>query len=208
MSLLESEHTTMTPLSDSDAAAELEAGLTKLLPFLRAFARSLTGNRELAEDLTQEALAKVWRSHRSFTPGSNLKAWLFTILRNEFYSYRRRAWRQAPWDAEWAETIPAPPEEQRWSVELSDTVGAMENLPEEQCEALMLVGVGGFSYDTAAARSSCAVGTAKGRVARARKALREMLDGRLSLPIRPRPAKSNAINELVVQLTLANEQRA
>jgi RNA polymerase sigma-70 factor, ECF subfamily len=208
MSLLESEHTPITPLCDSDADAELEAGLTKLLPFLRAFARSLAGNRELAEDLTQEALAKVWRSRRSFKPGSNLKAWLFTILRNEFYSYRRRAWRQETWDAEWAETIPAPPEEQLWSVELSDTVGAMESLPEEQRKALMLVGVGGFSYDIAAARSSCAVGTAKSRVARARKALREMLDGRLSRPIKPRPAKSNAINELLVRLTLANEQRA
>ena len=208
MSLLESEHTTMTPLCDTNADAELQAGLTKLLPFLRAFARSLAGSRELAEDLTQEALAKVWRSRRSFTPGSNLKAWLFTILRNEFYSYRRRAWRQETWDAEWAETIPAPPEEQRWSVELSDTVRAMESLPEEQREALMLVGVGGFSYDAAAARSSCAVGTAKSRVARARKALRAMLDGRLSPPIQTRPAKSNAINELLAQLTLANEQRA
>jgi RNA polymerase sigma-70 factor (ECF subfamily) len=168
----------------------------------------LAGSRELAEDLTQEALAKVWRSRRSFVPGSNLKAWLFTILRNEFYSYRRRAWRQETWDAEWAEAIPAPPEEQRWSVELSDTVRAMESLPEEQREALMLVGVGGFSYDVAAARSSCAVGTAKSRVARARKALRAMLDGRLSLPIKTRPAKSNAINELLAQLTLANEQRA
>jgi RNA polymerase sigma-70 factor (ECF subfamily) len=205
---LENEHTILTPLRDSDADAELEAGLTKLLPNLRAFARSLAGNRELAEDLTQEALAKVWRSRQSFTPGSNLRAWLFTILRNEFYSYRRRAWRQAPWNADWAETIPAPPEEQRWSVELSDAVGAMSKLPEEQRQALMMVGVGGFSYDAAAARSRCAIGTAKSRVARARKALREMLDGRLSLPIKTRPAKTNAINELLMQLTLANEQRA
>jgi RNA polymerase sigma-70 factor (ECF subfamily) len=205
---LENDHTILTPLRDSDADAELEAGLTKLLPNLRAFARSLARNRELAEDLTQEALAKVWRSRQSFTPGSNLRAWLFTILRNEFYSHRRRAWRQAPWNTDWAETIPAPPEEQRWSVELSDTVGAMENLPEEQREALMMVGVGGFSYDAAAARSRCAVGTAKSRVARARKALREMLDGRSSPPIKPRPAKANAINELLMQLAVTSEQRA
>ena len=176
MSLIESEPTTMARPGDLNADAQLETGFVELLPRLRAFARSMSSNRELAEDLTQEALAKAWRCRRSFTPGSNLKAWLFRILRNEFYSHQRRAWRQAPWDAEWAENIPAPSDEQHWAVELSDTIGAIKTLPTDQREALVMVGLGGFSYDDAAALSNCAVGTAKSRVARARKMLREILD--------------------------------
>src|ERR1700677_3223950 len=95
-----------------------------LVPFLRAFARSLTGNQEAADDLTQETMNKAWQSRSSFIPGTNLKAWLFTILRNQFYSDRRRAWRQAPWDQDAAERIPGASEEQSWAAELSDTARA------------------------------------------------------------------------------------
>ena len=77
---------------------DFKTELLSLVPFLRAFARSLTGNQEAADDLAQETLVKAWQSRSSFIPGTNLKAWLFTILRNQFYSDRRRAWRQAPWD--------------------------------------------------------------------------------------------------------------
>ena len=84
---------------DGDFKNELLA----LIPFLRAFARSLTGNQEGADDLAQETLVKAWQSRATFIPGTNLKAWLFTILRNQFYSDRRRAWRQAPWDQDAAE---------------------------------------------------------------------------------------------------------
>ena len=83
-----------------------------LIPFLRAFARSLTGNQESADDLAQETLVKAWQSRATFIPGTNLKAWLFTILRNQFYSDRRRAWRQAPWDQDAAERIPGGGEDQ------------------------------------------------------------------------------------------------
>ena len=75
---------------------DFKTELLGLVPFLRAFARSLTGNQEAADDLAQETLVKAWQSRSSFIPGTNLKAWLFTILRNQFYSDRRRAWRQAP----------------------------------------------------------------------------------------------------------------
>ncbi len=96
-----SEHNDTTPPTDRiDDSAALEAGLVGLMPYLRAFAQSLSGSRDLAEDLAQEAFAKAWRARQSFAPGSNLKAWVFTILRNEFYSYRRRAGRQDSWDAE------------------------------------------------------------------------------------------------------------
>jgi RNA polymerase sigma factor (sigma-70 family) len=97
MALQNVEPATETRLG-SDTAAEFDAGLVKLMPFLRAFAQSLSRRAEHAEDLAQEALAKAWRSRHSFTKGSNLKVWLFTILRNEYYSQQRRAWRQSPWD--------------------------------------------------------------------------------------------------------------
>lgn len=174
--------------------------LLELIPFLRAFSRSLCGERELADDLAQEALAKAWQSRSTFRAGSNLKAWLFTILRNQFYSDRRRAWRQAPWDEGAAERMPAARGEQTWAVQLSDTARALRGLPAEQREALILVGAGGFSYEDAAKISNCAVGTVKSRVARARKALSATLEGNGALPNEPRPAGSNATNEIMAQL--------
>ena len=125
-----------------DPDAEFRKGLLELIPFLRAFSRSLCGDRELADDLAQEALAKAWQSRDTFRAGSNLKAWLFTILRNQFYSDRRRAWRQVPWDESAAERIPGAQGEQNWAADLSDTARALHGLPAEQREALILVGCG------------------------------------------------------------------
>ena len=206
MALLELEHPTTTATGDIDAYAELEAGLSKLMPFLRTYARSLSGDRELAEDLVQEALAKVWRHRGSFRPGTNLKAWVFTILRNEYFSYQRRAWRQAPWDAEMAESVPAAPGEQHWAVELSDAVRVMQGLPSEQREALVLVGLGGLSYGDSAVLTKSPVGTMKSRVARARKALTEMLDGSSPLPVGSRPDKRAALSELFSRLALTQSR--
>ena len=81
------------PPPSGDTNEDFRKDLLGLIPFLRAFSRSLCGDRELADDLAQEALAKAWQSRDTFRAGSNLKAWLFTILRNQFYSDRRRAWR-------------------------------------------------------------------------------------------------------------------
>jgi RNA polymerase sigma-70 factor (ECF subfamily) len=187
-----------TPIPDPDL--EFRKDLLGLIPFLRAFSRSLCGNRELADDLAQEALAKAWQARGTFRPGSNLKAWLFTILRNQFYSDRRRAWRQTPWDETAASRIPAASGEQTWAVQLSDTARALRGLPAEQRESLILVGAGGFSYEDAAKISNCAVGTVKSRVARARKALSAALDGNGSLPNAPRAAGVDATNEIMAQL--------
>src|SRR6201992_1253163 len=167
---------------------DFKTELLGLVPFLRAFARSLCGNQEIADDLAQETLVKAWQAREMFAPGTNLKAWLFTILRNQFYSDRRRAWRQAPWDQEAAERIPGSAGEQSWAAELSDTARALSCLSDEQREALILVGAGGFSYEDAAAICKCAVGTVKSRVARARKALMEILDGDDTLGDASRPA--------------------
>src|ERR1700748_1242998 len=114
-----------------DTEGEFRRDLLDRTPFLRACSRSLCGDRELADDLAQEALAKAWQSRDTFRAGSNLKAWLFTILRNQFYSDRRRAWRQTPWDDAMAERVPTPKGEQGWAVQLSDTARALRILPAE-----------------------------------------------------------------------------
>lgn len=181
-------------------ADAFKSDLLELVPFLRAFARSLSGRRDGADDLAQEALVKAWQSRGSFVPGTNLKAWLFTILRNQFYSDRRRAWRQAPWDPLAAEQICGSNGEQTLAAELSDTARALKALPSEQREALILVGAGGFSYEDAARISGCAVGTVKSRVARARKALIAILDGERALPPSDRPAPGDAAREIMTQL--------
>jgi RNA polymerase sigma-70 factor (ECF subfamily) len=192
-----------------ESDAEFKNGLLELIPFLRAFARSLCGNPEAADDLAQETLVKAWQARASFTAGTNLKAWLFTILRNQFYSDRRRAWRQAPWDQEAAERIPGTTGQQSWAADLSDTVRALSVLTDEQREALILVGAGGFSYEDAARICNCAVGTVKSRVARARRALISILEGEDPLPPADRPAEGDATNEIMAQLDrLASPQQA
>lgn len=186
------------PKADPDS--EFKAGLLELIPFLRAFARSLCGNPDIADDLAQETLVKAWQSRATFAPGTNLKAWLFTILRNQFYSDRRRAWRQAPWDQDAAERIPGASEEQSWAAELSDTARALSSLSDEQREALILVGAGGFSYEAAAKICNCAVGTVKSRVARARKTLLSILEGADPLPESSPGDVADPTSEIMAQL--------
>lgn len=181
-------------------SGEFKSQLLELIPFLRAFARSLCGNPEIADDLAQETLVKAWQSRDSFIVGTNLKAWLFTILRNQFYSDRRRAWRQVAWDQESAERIPGSREDQNWAAELSDTARALSCLSDEQREALILVGAGGFSYEEAARICNCAVGTVKSRVARARRALINVLDNETSLASIERPAGGGAAKEIMAEL--------
>lgn len=192
----------ITPSTGVDSDAAFRQGLYDLIPYLRAFSRSLCSGRELAEDLAQEALAKAWQARSSFRAGSNLKAWLFTILRNQYYSHHRRAWRQANWDESAAACIPDPRREQTWAVQLSDAVRGMHDLPATQREALILIGAGGLSYQDAAAICDCAVGTVKSRVARARKALIESLEGGKKLPPRARTysAKYDAKHLIMAQL--------
>src|SRR6185369_13532362 len=122
----------------------------ELIPYLRAFARTLSNHRNEADDLCQEALAKAWQSRASFEPGTNMKAWLFVILRNQFYSEKRRSWRSQPWDDEIAERRLVTHASQESAAELSDVARAMRCLPDEQREALILVGAGEFSYQETA----------------------------------------------------------
>jgi len=198
---------TKTPPRELYAESEFEVRLVELVPFLRSFAKALSGSAHFAEDLTQDTLGKAWSARRSFTPGSNLKAWLCVILRNELYSYHRRAWRRAPWDAALGGAIAAPPAEQQWAAELNDTAWAMHGLPDPQRNALVLVGVGGFSHEEVAALWKIPVGTVKSRVGRARKSLRKILSGPRSVPIEVRPANGAAMDEILAHLSQLSQVR-
>ena len=155
--------------------AEFRQELTVAIPYMRAFARSLTGNDAAADDLTQDALVKAWRARERFRAGTNFRAWVFTIVRNQFYSDQRRSWRQAPWDEEKAKRTLSGPQGLDSIMALDELRRALIELPDDQREAIVLVGAGGFAYDEAAQICGCAVGTIKSRVSRARKALAAML---------------------------------
>ena len=145
-----------------------ERDLIALIPHLRAFARSLCGDATAADDLAQDAVAKAWASRNSFTMGTNMKAWTFMILRNQFYSDKRRSWRSVALDQETAERTLVANTNFDSAIALDDLRQAMMMLPENQREALILIGAGGFSYEEAAEVIGVAVGTVKSRVSRAR----------------------------------------
>ena len=149
--------------------------LVAAIPHLRAFARSLCHDATQADDLAQEALAKAWKARDSFEPGTSIKAWTFMILRNQFYSEKRRSWRSTPLDAEMAENTLVANDNPSAPMELLELRAALAKLPDDQREALILVGAGGMAYEEAAKVCQVAVGTIKSRVSRARKALEAIL---------------------------------
>lgn len=155
---------------------EFKSGLVQLIPHLRAFARTLTGDATQADDLAQDAMMKAWDARASFQLGTNMKAWTFMILRNQFYSDKRRSWRQSQLDQEAAERTLVAVDDPAAPLALDELRRALATLPEEQREALVLVGAGGFAYEEAAEICGCAVGTVKSRVSRARRALQASLD--------------------------------
>jgi RNA polymerase sigma-70 factor, ECF subfamily len=157
-------------------AASFRDGLVEMIPVLRAFARSLCGHRDMADDLAQETLAKAWQARDRFQPGTNLKAWLFVILRNEFYSNHRRAKTAADYTAAYAHSGEGVEAEQHAKLDLMDLMRAFNLLAPEQKEALMLT-ASDFSYEEAAAICGCAVGTIKSRLSRARKQLQLLIEG-------------------------------
>ncbi len=163
-----------TPSAADDAAFKRE--LTGLIPHLRAFARTLCGDPTAADDLAQEAMLKAWDARTSFQLGTNMKAWTFMILRNQFYSEKRRSWRSTQLDQEAAERTLVAADNPEAPVALDELRLALRSLPHEQREALILVGAGGFAYEEAAEICGCAVGTVKSRVSRARRALQAALE--------------------------------
>ncbi len=145
------------------------------IPNLRAFGASLSGSMHLADDLVQDTLLKAWGHSSSFTEGSNIRAWLFTILRNTYYSlYRKRGREVQDTDGIYSNRV-AVPADQDSAVDLADLRKALAKLPEEQREVLIMVGATGLSYEEAAVVCGVAIGTVKSRVNRGRARLAELL---------------------------------
>lgn len=146
------------------------------IPNLRAFAVSLCGSVDRADDYVQETLVKAWSNMDSYKEGTNMRAWLFTILRNAFFSdYRKKRREVADVDGQMAARLAAHPE-QDGHMDLDDFKQALQQLPPDQREALVLIGASGFSYEEAAEICDCAVGTVKSRVNRARHRVAEALN--------------------------------
>lgn len=158
------------------------------LPALRAFAMSLTRNGHAADDLVQDTVLRAWSRFDSFIPGTNLRAWLFTILRNSFYSDLRKHRRDVQdSDGIYAARLSQKPDHDG-HLAMRDFQRCFDKLIEEQREALVLVGALGFSYEEAAATIGCALGTVKSRVNRGRARLAEFLhleDGDSILSVDP-----------------------
>ncbi|HVJ79295.1 MAG TPA: sigma-70 family RNA polymerase sigma factor [Hyphomicrobium sp.] len=150
--------------------------LINAIPNLRAFAHSLSGDGQLSNDLVQETLLKAWAHKDSFVPDSNLKAWLFTILRNTYFTHYRKSQREEL-DEDHAAMNASVPATQLVQLEFADMRKALMRLSPDHREALLLITAEGFSYEDAARVCGCAVGTMKSRVNRARSRLVEETSG-------------------------------
>lgn len=160
-------------MSESDRSPdarsrEFDQEIVELIPALRAFARTFYRDRNEADDLVQETLAKAIAKVHQFAPGTKLKSWLFTIMRNSFYTRIKLAKREAPGAAECVSEQSAVDPLQEWSIRGREVAAAVERLPVAQREVMMLIAVGGVSYEEAAKICGCAMGTIKSRLSRAR----------------------------------------
>lgn len=157
----------MPALKDRESAAP-QAEIVQLIPALRAFARTFCRQTSDADDLVQETLMRALAGIHQFRPGTSMKSWLFTIMRNTFYTRVRVETREAPGAADCVSARPAGDPTQEWSARGREIAQAIQRLPEAQREVLMLIGVLGVSYDEAAGICGCAMGTIKSRLNRAR----------------------------------------
>ncbi|WP_339108920.1 RNA polymerase sigma factor [Thioclava sp. GXIMD4216] len=164
-----------SPSSDTNKVEDPRDELPEHLPALRAFAMSLTRNSATADDLVQDTIVKAWSNIEKFQVGTNMRAWLFTILRNTFYSDRRKRKREVadPDGVHAAALCERPAHDGRLA--MNDFMVAFDKLTPEHREVLILVGASGFSYEEAAETMGVAVGTVKSRANRARARLAEML---------------------------------
>lgn len=163
------------------SAADFKLQLTETIPHLRAFGRSLSGNPDLADDLVQDTLLKAWGARDRFVAGTSMKAWTFVILRNTYFSNMRRKKFTANYDETVAERVLSAPAPQQEPLHLADLQRALMEISDDQREAVILVGAGGYSYEEAAEIAGCAIGTMKSRVSRARQTLEGILaDGRFT----------------------------
>jgi RNA polymerase sigma-70 factor (ECF subfamily) len=155
---------------------DFHAELTGAIPHLRAFARSLSGDADRADDLVQDAILRALRAESQFTPGTNFRAWIFTILRNQYVNQlRRRKFVAEPKDGVDLDLLWVPPSQDA-KLEFQDFRRALMMLTPDQREILLMVGASGFSYEEAAEICGCAVGTVKSRLSRARRELSRLLN--------------------------------
>ncbi|MBB5708774.1 sigma-70 family RNA polymerase sigma factor [Sphingopyxis panaciterrulae] len=186
------------PADKSLSDDEFKALLAGVIPHLRAYGRSLSGNPDLADDLTQDTMVKAWASRDRFERGTSIKAWTFVILRNTFLSQMRRNKFHGDYDEVAVERTLSTPASQENSGEMADLQRALMELPQDQREALILVGAGGMSYEEAAQICDCALGTMKSRVSRARTALDEiMTNGQFSQKRAEAPPAGEAMDAIM-----------
>ncbi|SFD29017.1 sigma-70 family RNA polymerase sigma factor [Tropicimonas isoalkanivorans] len=165
--------------NESDKDANLRQDVVELMPALRAYAYALSRNRHDADDLVQETLVKALANLSSFTPGTRLRAWLFTIMRNTFYNHASRSGREVT-GLDVAASLQSPIEEtQEWTMRGKELLEAINRLPNHYRETLVLVVVVGVSYEEAARLCDCEIGTIKSRVNRARSMIMTDLGGKL-----------------------------
>lgn len=163
-------------MADPAAPKDLDnASVVELLPALRAFSRTFYRNPNDADDLVQDTLTKALANLDKFVPGTRLKSWLFTIMRNTFYTRIKVYMREAPAAADCISGRPSMEASQEWSVRGLEVRDAINRLPQHHREVLVLIGVLGTSYEDAAAICNCAVGTIKSRLNRARMSILEDL---------------------------------
>lgn len=172
-----------SPATQQECFDVVSAGVVETLSNLRAFARSLTRNPQQADDLVHDAVVRALSAAHQFTPGTNFKAWIFTILRNLFYNQGRKPWsRHLPLD-DLTVNEPSIRANQEDALAFCDFRRAFWQLAPEHREVLTLVGASGMSYEEAAAVCRCPIGTVKSRVSRGRRELKDLLDGgNLDLP--------------------------
>ena len=167
--------------------------LLAAIPKLRAFALSLAAHADHADDLVQETLMKAWNHQNSFQEGTNIKAWLFTILRNEYFSQLRKRRREVEdADGDYAASVMTPGGQES-QLDMADLRIALQQLPADQREAVVLVGASGFSYQEVADICHVPVGTVKSRVNRARNKLAVLLGNGAAFEkeLGDRPAEEN-----------------
>ena len=170
----------MSDLPSPDPQGDTKQSIIHLIPALRAFARTLHHDPSDADDLVQETLTKAIANVGKFEPGTRLKSWLFTIMRNTYCTRIKTYQREMPGLSECASARPVAEPSQEWRIRSREVDAAIRRLPEGQREAIVMVGLLGISYEDAAEITGCAVGTIKSRLARARSRLLEELGERTS----------------------------
>ncbi|MBX6366711.1 MAG: sigma-70 family RNA polymerase sigma factor [Rhodospirillales bacterium] len=158
------------------AAADLHPNIAYEIPRLRRYARALVRNQETADDLVQDTLVRALSKLHLWQPGTDLRAWLFTLMHNQYVNFVRRAVREGTQTPLESAVNLGHQASQTTFLTLRDLQNALERLPDEQRTVVLLIGLEGMRYEEVAEILNVPVGTIRSRLSRAREALREMMD--------------------------------